>query len=69
MGFVGSAAMGLPMATGASARLPDQVMQRFETALDRGLDWGLDRGLGGEDCSAGKERRRTGSAARGKNHP
>lgn len=52
MGFVGSAAMGLPMATGASARLPDQVMQRFETALDRGLDWGLDRGLGGEDCSA-----------------
>lgn len=56
MGFVGSAAMGLPMATGASAPLPDQVVQRFETALDRGLDWGLDwgldRGLGGEDCSA-----------------
>ena len=44
MGFVGSAAMGLPMATGASAPLLDQVVQRFENALDRGL--------GGEDCSA-----------------
>ena len=50
MGFVGAAAMGLPMATGASAPVLDQVVQRFETALDRGLD--LDRGLGGEDCSA-----------------
>lgn len=48
MGFVGSAAMGLPMATGASAPLLDQVVQRFENALDRGLE----RGLGGEDCSA-----------------
>ena len=54
MGFVGAAAMGLPMATGASAPVLDQVVQRFETALDRGLDRGLDldRGLGGEDCSA-----------------